>query len=502
MPPPRELNTNISRTVEKVIMRSTELDTGSRFQSVEELLAALHQSVEEQDSHAKTEAVPSSSPALKYGEKPEPDPAVENEPQQFAPVEFPDQGTGYSQVITIPKRRSRTWPYVLGGGILLLVSGLCVIFVISRLMGVFGPSGVNSPIRTTLNAIVVTPATPTVNPAISLSTTLQATPTEAPSITPTKSPDTATPTAFPKPPQGYQPVAQVLPLEASQSVRGVAVNGDFLYLLTTGGILDVYDISGLSPSAELMTFRKPISSLQLDNGNGLLLNDTILYVFGRAGLDVVDVSDPSIPGYLKSITDQEIYNLSVFDNYLLAPGSGNLGVYDLSNPTFPRLVSLFDVGHEYNLYAATGYQKYLYVSGYSSSNPNLSRNLILDFSDPTNISQVAAYDHSNTAYQYFISDNLLVACADTKLEIWNLDVPEKPSLISSEPAQARACALDNEVVITNGSVVWLTPTGFKTLASFNPDGRQPDGFPYGSAVSADYVFLTQSTRILILYRFF
>jgi serine/threonine protein kinase len=507
MLPPRELNNNISRAVEKMIIRSTELDTDHRYQSVEELLAALQQSEEEQDSHAKTEAVPSSSEASKKVEIPQPVTRAENEVPHFAPVESSDLGAGYPQVITIPKRRSKTWQYALGGGMLLLVTGLCAIYGVSKLIGVFGPSGANGPIRTTLYAIGVTPSTPTVYSAISGSATTNVTPTESPSSTPTqepttKPPDTPTPTAFSKPPQGYQPVAQVLPLEASQSVRGVAVNGDFLYLLTSGGILDVYDISGLSPSTELMTFRKPISSLQLDNGNGLLLNDTILYAFGRAGLDVVDVSDPSIPGYLKSITEQKIFNLSIYEDYLLAPGSGDLGVYDLSNPTFPRLVSLFEVGQEYNLYAAIGYQKYIYASGYSSSNPMASRNFILDFSDPTNLSQLAAYDHNNTAYHYFISDNLLVACADSYLEVWNLDIPEKPGLLSSEPAQSRACALDNGVIITNGSAAWLTPTGFKNLASFNADGRQPDGFPYGSAVRADYVFLAQQTRVLVLYRFF
>jgi serine/threonine protein kinase len=40
MSPPRQLNNEISQTIERIILRSTELDTDRRYQSAEELLAA------------------------------------------------------------------------------------------------------------------------------------------------------------------------------------------------------------------------------------------------------------------------------------------------------------------------------------------------------------------------------------------------------------------------------------------------------------------------------
>jgi hypothetical protein len=233
-----------------------------------------------------------------------------------------------------------------------------------------------------------------------------------------------------------------------------------------------------------------------------MLNDPYLYVYGYAGLDVVDVSDPSIPGYLKSLTDQNIFNLALFEGYLLAPGQRYLGVYSLSQPEFPRLISQFDAGQDYSLFSAVGYQKFLYASEFSNAGGGSLRYLVLDFSDPTSIRELGAYDHQFTAYHYYIVEDELVACADSMLETWELRNPEQPNLLYSEPAQARVCELDNSVIVTNGSAAWLVPGGFKTFSSFAPGGGQPDGFPYGSAVMDCYVFLAQSERVLVLYRNF
>jgi len=46
----------------------------------------------------------------------------------------------------------------------------------------------------------------------------------------------------------------------------------------------------------------------------------------------------------------------------------------------------------------------------------------------------------------------------------------------------------------------LLPGGFKTFTNFDPGDSQLDGFPYGGAVMGDYIFLAQSTRVLVLYR--
>jgi len=437
MSPPRQLNDEISPTVEQIILRSTDLDTDRRYQSVEELLAVLRHIEEQPDSLAKTEALPPSSAAPLKVNQPEPTPSAGKPPAPPAGLKktSPQAAVPIApQIIALPKRRSPTWLYILLGIVVLSIFSICGIFVASKLLAPVATS-VSAPIRTTLAAMPVVSTTQvekaevtfTVAPASRTPVIPDA--TRTPINTPTLS---ATP--FQSPPSGYLPVAQVLPLEAGQGVRGVAVYDNFLYLLTPGGILDVYDLSGLAATAELQTFQKPISSLQLQNGNGLLLFDSFLYVYGYAGLDVVDVSDPAIPGYIKSLTDQSIFNLAIFEDYLLAPGQRYLGVYSLSRPEFPRLVSQFDAGQDFALYSAIGYEKFIYTAGYSTKGSHTPRNFILDFSDPTSLRELGAYDHSRTAYHYYIFEDQLVACADSMLEIWELGAPEKPGLLYTEPA--------------------------------------------------------------------
>jgi eukaryotic-like serine/threonine-protein kinase len=504
MSPPRQLNNEISPNLERIILRSTELDTDRRYQSVEELLAELRRPEAEIGSSTKTEAVPHSSVATRPVEKPEPALGFGKTPLQPKETNAAQEDlSSPAQDIVLPRRRTPVWPFVVGGITLLILTGLCVTIVFSKLLGSIFPAQIGAPIRTTLAALPSTPGTPegiepltsSVTPGNQTLITPSVTHTQAISPTPTE-----TPTPFEIPPAGYLPVAQVLPVEAAQKVRGVAVKDNFVYLLTTGGTLDVFDLTGLSVTTDLQTYQKPISSLQLQNGNGLLLNDPYLYVYGSAGLDVVDVSDPSIPGYVKSLTDQSIFNLALFEGFLLAPGQRYLAVYSLSQPEFPRLVSQYDAGQDYMLFAAIGYQKYLYASEFSNAGAGSLRYLVLDFSDPTSLQELGAYDHRYTAYHYYLFEDELVACADSMLETWELRNPEQPSMLYSEPAQARVCALDNAVIVTNGSAAQLVPGGFKTFSSFAPGGGQPDGFPYGSAVMGDYIFLAQSERILVLYR--
>jgi serine/threonine-protein kinase len=506
MSPPRQLNDQISPTIEKIIMRSTELDTDRRYQSVEELLAELRRSGEFDYPAAKKDAAPFSSMATSPVEKQEPLPQAGRTPPPPEAIS-PDQAGSpdAAQVFPLPSRRSPIWPYALGGVVLLIMIGLCGIFVLGKLMGSIAPTQIGAPIRTTLAALSFTPSTSVANTPITSTRTPEVATPIPPSVTPTQeisATPSETPTPFQNPPSEYQPVAQILPVEANQGVRGVAGKDGYVYLLTRDGILDVFDLNGFSVGSGLQTFQKPISSLQLQNGNGLLLNDPYLYVYGSAGLDVVDVSDPSIPGYLKSLSDQSIYNLALFEGYLLAPGQRFLRVYNLSKPEFPRLVSEYDAGEDYSIFAAVGYQTYLYASEFSNAGSGSLKNLVLDFSDPTNLRELGVYNHEYTAYHYYIFEDQLVACADSMLEVWELGDPEKPGLLYSEPAQARACALDNGALITNGAAAWLYPGGFKTFTTFDPGGGQSDGFPYGSAVMGDYIFLAQSTRILVLYRSF
>ena len=123
MSPPRQLNNEISPNLERIILRSTELDTDRRYQSVEELLAELRRSEAGMQPAGKTEAVPHSTVATRPVEKSEPVPSSGKAPSQPKATNAAQGGpSGSSQVIALPKRRSPVWLYVVGGASLLVLS--------------------------------------------------------------------------------------------------------------------------------------------------------------------------------------------------------------------------------------------------------------------------------------------------------------------------------------------------------------------------------------------
>ena len=113
--PPRQLNDEISPNLEKIILRSTELDTDRRYQSVEELLAELRRPESEIDSSTKTEAVPHSSVVTRPVDKPMP--GLQSGKTPLSPKAtnaFLDEAIGSAQVIPVQRRRSPVWIIWLG----------------------------------------------------------------------------------------------------------------------------------------------------------------------------------------------------------------------------------------------------------------------------------------------------------------------------------------------------------------------------------------------------
>ncbi|MCB0309577.1 MAG: hypothetical protein KDD48_09420, partial [Bdellovibrionales bacterium] len=55
--------------------------------------------------------------------------------------------------------------------------------------------------------------------------------------------------------------------------------------------------------------------------------------------------------------------------------------------------------------------------------------------------------------------------------------------------------------MVNGTIFQVNGDSLEILETFYPGGGQADGFPYGSTVTPEYVYLAQSSRILILKNF-
>jgi hypothetical protein len=172
----------------------------------------------------------------------------------------------------------------------------------------------------------------------------------------------------------------------------------------------------------------------------------------------------------------------------------------------PALVSKLDLGAGKQLLSAAVYDGTLYTSEFElDSSRNVvsgSRGLrIYDFSDPASLSATGFISLTATAYHLRVIGSQLVTCDgdDQLVSLWDLSAPTAPVLLTSASASSRVCAVHEGVnIVANGKVLRPNGQAIDTVATFMPGGSQLDGFPYGSAVNASFIFLAQSARVLVL----
>jgi len=109
-----------------------------------------------------------------------------------------------------------------------------------------------------------------------------------------------------------------------------------------------------------------------------------------------------------------------------------------------------------------------------------------------------AISRDDQAYHLRVMGNQLLECTSGQVELWDLTTPVQPVLLTAQVAGGRVAAQKGDHLITNGTVFRPQGSELEIVATFSPGDSQQDGFPHGSAVSASFVFLAQSKRILVL----
>jgi len=102
----------------------------------------------------------------------------------------------------------------------------------------------------------------------------------------------------------------------------------------------------------------------------------------------------------------------------------------------------------------------------------------------------------------------LITCASDHITLWDLSRIDYPKFLSSERGKARVCIVDGENLITNGLVFTPALESLNKIQDFDSQAGLEDAnedvqremLPYGSAVNAQFIYLTQSSRILMLAR--
>jgi hypothetical protein len=142
---------------------------------------------------------------------------------------------------------------------------------------------------------------------------------------------------------------------------------------------------------------------------------------GGAGLDIIDISDPSVPKKVGNHdTPGAAYALYVDGDYAyVTDWEGELGIFDVSDPGSPVLIS------NYNF---AGGVRDVYVKGHTAYLAcNDSGLHIVDVSDPANPTPIGVYDTIGEAMGvYVVGDYAYVADGYKGLQIIDVTIPSSP----------------------------------------------------------------------------
>jgi len=515
MPPPRQLNEEISPQTEQAILKSTEVATDRRFQTIDELRSALNLRVDPGSGTPETVnpkativlnsaelsaetggQTRSTGPAVARPSLPLPPPEAAPAPSQPLPPQ--SAAPSASKPARFP-----IWALIAG----LAVACLAILAIGGLVISQIGKKAEATP---TMMAEVAPTATQP------LSVPVSATPLPSPQASATLA-ETPTATALPEPvaPGSYNTIGGLLSPDG-QLIRGVEAKDHFAYLLTRKGALYVYDLSGLSKDQPYTAYNTPLAKLQIQNGNGLIRNGDYLYVYGNAGFQVVDIQQPDKPVLKNSLKDLVALNAVLSDHYLALLGEGLIIVYDVQTPVAPHEIAKIVSAKGVSNFAGAVYQDMLYVSefvltagGKSSGEKTAGESVkgllkVYDFSKPEDLKEIQRIDPGEVAYQLRVVDDTLLRCNVNDLEVWELSQKDYPRYVSSDTVEARNCVVDRGNIIANGAIFSVKDGRLLPLQTFDPNAGQVDSvlqsesFPYSSVVANDYVLLAQPGKVLIL----
>jgi hypothetical protein len=291
----------------------------------------------------------------------------------------------------------------------------------------------------------------------------------------------------------FDPVGEVLRPADSNNFTSVAEKDGYVYVGTSGGIFYIFDARTVSLDGPFRTINAEVSKQDL-SVRALLRIGNKLYVAGD-GLLVMDVTNPAAPvAGIKMLTGVPRY-MSNSGDYLFATGPNSLVVYSLSDPSSPAIVAETTLGGDSG-YSVARLGENIYVGVIRSG-----QYFLRVFSWPgqaATILPVREIGLSDVPYHLIVNGDYLASSWGNTTIIWSLADPSSPAQVDEETTGGRAALLWGDKLVTNGRVhSWHGPL-LDLFSAYAPGGGQSDGVPHGAAGNADFVFIAQSARILIL----
>ncbi|UXE59018.1 MAG: hypothetical protein KA717_24060 [Woronichinia naegeliana WA131] len=233
--------------------------------------------------------------------------------------------------------------------------------------------------------------------------------------------------------------------------QGVQIVGNFAYVADNASGLRIVDIS--NPSSLKGNYDTP------GNARNLQIVGNLAYIADYSSLQIIDISNPASSVFKGSYNAGYANNLQIVGNLAyIADGSLGLQVVNISDPTVPTFQDSYDTTGDAQDVQIVG--NFAYVADGSSGLQ------IIDISNPFSLTFKGSYNTPGTARNLQIVGNLAyVADDDSGLRIIDITNPASPTLKGSYDTPGNA--VDVQIV---GNLAYIADgdSGLKIIDITNP----------------------------------
>jgi len=224
----------------------------------------------------------------------------------------------------------------------------------------------------------------------------------------------------------------------------VDVSGDYVYVLRDIGF-HVIDVSDTAIPIDLGLF--PVSSHIYGSH---LVDDYLFLACNTAGVKVFDISVPTTPVLIGSITVDEAYDIFVVDDYAyVANGTDGLRIFDISSISTPIEVGFFDNPDTVRRVIVDG--------NYALTSDSCDR--LIDISSPSSPVEITSFRYSYI--REFHDNHIYVGDRYYGLKILDISTPSMPVEVGS--LATRGICGDVHIVNDLAFIGNLDPNGLQVI---------------------------------------
>ncbi|MGC9395918.1 MAG: LVIVD repeat-containing protein [Anaerolineae bacterium] len=223
-------------------------------------------------------------------------------------------------------------------------------------------------------------------------------------------------------------------------ILDIQVSGGFVYLAGQG--LRIFEMSNpISPTLVCDYYHG------VESATGVQVNEGLAYVITYGTLTVIDVSEPSSPIELDSVTVSSPTDLAIDKNFVyVAEYKGNVRIIDVSEST-----AILPSGQYSTLGGASAIQVVGNIA-YLSDHQGLH---IVDIADPAHPIHVTRAEDSRGASDLAVKEEFVYLGTNTQgMQIFDVSTPLSPTFVGSYPRNVTEIELRDDLayIVGNGSL--------------------------------------------------